>query len=75
VNDEMERMWKEAVVANYQNLTQYRLFPAQDLNARSPEYKEGVLTISPRRLVCFKEERPRLHCFISLLIRNYVARI
>jgi hypothetical protein len=66
MNDELERMWKEAVVAKFkvllfrhfpggteknQNVSQHSLSPGRNLNPGPPEYEAGVLTTRPRRSV------------------------
>jgi hypothetical protein len=59
VNDELEKIWKEAVMTkfkvlswylpggseeNHKNLSQDSQSPSQDLNLGPPEYEAGVLT-------------------------------
>jgi hypothetical protein len=66
VNDESERVWKEAVVGqfevlfrhlpggteeNHKNLSQNSWPPGRDSNPEPPEYKVGMLTTQPRRSV------------------------
>jgi hypothetical protein len=71
INDnQLERMWKEAVMAqfkvlswhlpggieeNYKNLTQYSLSLGQDLNAGTAEYESEVLATQLQHSV-------QLHC-------------
>jgi hypothetical protein len=66
VNDELERMWKEAPVAkfkmlsqhllggteeNHENLNQDSQSPGRDLNPGPPEYEAEMLTTRPLRMV------------------------
>jgi hypothetical protein len=61
VNDELEKMWKEAVVAfkllsrhlsegtdEYHETPQDSRPPGRDLNPGPPEYEAGVLTTLPK---------------------------
>jgi hypothetical protein len=64
VNDELERMWKEAVVFKFKVLSWYLSRteenhktsqdsrpPGRDLNPVSPDYEVGVLTTAARHYV------------------------
>jgi hypothetical protein len=64
LNDEWERMWKEAIVADLRNYPgiclgteanhetpQYFRSPRRAFNLGPPEYEIGVLNTRPRRLV------------------------
>jgi hypothetical protein len=66
VNDDLERMWKEAAVAkfkmlsqhllggaeeNHENLNQDSQSPGRDLNPGHPEYEAEMLTTRPLRMV------------------------
>jgi hypothetical protein len=63
MNDEMERICKEAVMPYFkvlskhfptgtdENLDQGSRYPCRDMNPGPPEYEAGVLTTQPRRSV------------------------
>jgi hypothetical protein len=49
-NDELERIWKEAVVTFFK-MPPPKITPDRDSKPRPPDYNAGVLTIELRRSV------------------------
>jgi hypothetical protein len=89
MNDEMERKWKEAVVAYFRykpgicldglrettkTLSQDSVSPGRYLNPRSPEYEAGLLTTLPRRWICGCEKHFQLLYTLNALGTRKLAR-